>query len=100
VRKLQTEFSVIDTNKDGKIDSEELLIFLKKNSEKRLNRETTLGELEDIEKWIVAPIFESLDIDGDGYVSIQEYITTFLQHKKNLEESMIVNQLEILDAES
>jgi Ca2+-binding EF-hand superfamily protein len=69
---------VIDTNKDGRIDSEELLMFLKKNSEKRLNRETTLAELEDIEKWIVSPIFESLDIDGDGYVSIQEYITTFL----------------------
>lgn len=53
-------------------------MFLKKNSEKRLNRETTLAELEDIEKWIVSPIFECLDVDGDGYVSIQEYITTFL----------------------
>ena len=63
-------FSELDTNQDGFINKDEARDFIMKSNNSSDAKDTALK--------LIDPIFELLDTDKDGKISVQELITAFL----------------------
>jgi len=74
-QQLKKAFDEIDADSSGKISLEEILNFLKRIS-------------DDTEEEYVRQIFESMDRNQDGEVSIDEFIGGFLEQVNGLTEAI------------
>lgn len=69
------EFSKIDTNGDGTISEQELLDFMvhKVNEQKEGNQD------HDFHKEIASSIFQEIDRDQSGTITIEEFVSAYLE---------------------
>jgi hypothetical protein len=65
-QKLREEFSKIDTDKNGKIDERELVAFLESKG-------------KNIERESFNKLIKTLDIDSDGLITIEEFISSYVR---------------------
>ena len=65
-QKLKEEFSKIDTDKNGKLDERELIAFLESKG-------------KNIEKESFNKLIKTLDIDSDGLITIDEFISSYVR---------------------
>ena len=66
-------FSELDTNQDGFINKDEARDFIMKSNNSSDAKDTALK--------LIDPIFELLDTDKDGKISVQELITAFSKNE-------------------
>lgn len=73
--KLKQEFAALDVNRDGKVDRNEMLGFLEaKNIDHNHRTE------------IVDEIFKKCDMDGNGYIELDEFVKYYFDTSRQLEE--------------
>ena len=66
-------FSELDTNQDGFINKDEARDFIMKSNNSSDAKDTALK--------LIDPIFELLDTDKDGKISVQELIKAFSKNE-------------------
>lgn len=83
---LQATFVSLDKDKDGKLGKEELIVGFKE----------TFGEgypaEEEVEK-----LMEKVDIDGNGYIDLTEFVMATINKKKLLSHERLVSAFKMFD---
>ena len=78
-QKLKEEFTKIDTDKNGKVDERELLAFLESKG-------------KTFEKESFNKLIKTLDIDSDGLITIDEFITSYVRIMAELRITITENE--------
>ncbi|CAI2360919.1 unnamed protein product [Moneuplotes crassus] len=100
-RQIEKEFDVMDTDKSGTLDRQEIRDFLDKRAKKHYQKmaKKAKGDSEEVknrikeEEEMFFRVMDELDLDADGEVTKQEYVrAVLLKHQKLFDKEEVIKE--------
>lgn len=92
---IKSMMEELDTNRDGSIDMNEFADFFDQKNKKKKEWE---GEEEDADESLMEA-FKTYDLDGDGFISVQELHTVMMRLQINCSVEDCAKMIEGVDSD-